>query len=372
MEGSFPVEGFLGVEGLAVKGSKVDGGHSTFKPTAFDSEGRKHTSSLEGKVKGSFPFFVEVLQDHPLSASKDMKISGKEKKDTPFGNKDKGIGAFPFLGLIELSLPSRSKGSESQEMESPFLEIQPLTTINDIHPFVVKEGAKPHKDEALVVGKAISLIEEMDKGIEGEVFKGVEALKGVEEDLLEGIKAVEDRYKGEVPVHEKREKSDGIMGMRFLHTLQSQPKEGLKVEHVEGMKGQHILEQVAERMTVHIREGTSRAMIRLEPPDLGHIKLDIIVKDNVVKTHISAEHQAVKGVIEGNLNLLKNSLMQHGLTLEEVTISLFTDGREGWKDDFPFQEDRKGDVGGYYVETALPLMEVAGSKEGCGRVDLYV
>ena len=56
--------------------------------------------------------------------------------------------------------------------------------------------------------------------------------------------------------------------------------------------------------------------MRLEPPSLGTVRMNVTSQGDSVKTTIFAESHAVKHVIENNLSQLKNSFSDQGLKVE--------------------------------------------------------
>lgn len=83
----------------------------------------------------------------------------------------------------------------------------------------------------------------------------------------------------------------------------------------------HILiEQISGKMGIAFKHGIGKASISLDPPSLGHLKVDIVVKDNMVRASIAAEHPIVKEVLEANLHGLKHALVQQGMILDGLTV----------------------------------------------------
>ena len=90
--------------------------------------------------------------------------------------------------------------------------------------------------------------------------------------------------------------------------------------------------QLGVKMSAMFKKGMDKAVIRLEPPSLGRLKLDISVKDSIVHAHVTAENAVVKGLIESNVNLLKNTLSEQGLNLGAFSVFV-GDGSNAFKED---------------------------------------
>ena len=92
------------------------------------------------------------------------------------------------------------------------------------------------------------------------------------------------------------------------------------------------LPKVLDRMIWMIRAGEQKSSIRIHPPELGRLDLDLAIKNGHLQANLSAESTMVKEVIEANLNQLKQHLNAQGLIVDsfEVMVGLndrrFKDG----------------------------------------------
>ncbi|MBI5327261.1 MAG: flagellar hook-length control protein FliK [Deltaproteobacteria bacterium] len=103
-----------------------------------------------------------------------------------------------------------------------------------------------------------------------------------------------------------------------------------------------LIQQVGSKIGVFLKDGISKATINLDPPSLGHLKVDIIVKDNVVRASITADNPAVKEVLKVNLQGLTDALMKQGLAVSELTVFL-GDRSSGYREGFDFMPEGGGD-----------------------------
>lgn len=94
-----------------------------------------------------------------------------------------------------------------------------------------------------------------------------------------------------------------------------------------------IVSQVSDKISVLVKDGFSKATINLEPPSMGHLKVDIIVKDNMVRASIVAEHAVVKEVLKANLSSLTDALTHQGFQVSELNIFMGNRGG-GYRDGF--------------------------------------
>ena len=96
------------------------------------------------------------------------------------------------------------------------------------------------------------------------------------------------------------------------------------------MRDQEIIKQIVDRFSLHSRQQTSRLSLQLHPAELGTLKIDLIVKGDVLKANIYTQTQQAGEIIDRNLTRLREILQDQGITVEELAVSLKSDS----KDDF--------------------------------------
>ncbi|MBW2069728.1 MAG: flagellar hook-length control protein FliK [Deltaproteobacteria bacterium] len=101
--------------------------------------------------------------------------------------------------------------------------------------------------------------------------------------------------------------------------------------------------QLGQRLLVMASAGQYRTRLRLHPPELGQIQLEIHLKKDHLTATLVAESHAVKELIEAHLLQLRQHLAQHNLHLESFQVSV---NRE--RSPYPqlnedrFQENKRG------------------------------
>ncbi|MBZ0200568.1 MAG: flagellar hook-length control protein FliK, partial [Ignavibacteriaceae bacterium] len=81
--------------------------------------------------------------------------------------------------------------------------------------------------------------------------------------------------------------------------------------------------EVVKEITSFIKQGDKTSMtFKLTPEHLGKVKVMIDVTENVVKANIEVESEAVRQVVQNNIDVLKQSLVQSGITVASVNINL--------------------------------------------------
>ena len=92
-----------------------------------------------------------------------------------------------------------------------------------------------------------------------------------------------------------------------------------------------FIKGVAARVSVVFNENVSKATITLNPPELGRLKVEMSLKDNIMQASFRVENMNVKEVIERNIETLKTALLEQGLSVDELNVSLDDNYREGAK-----------------------------------------
>jgi flagellar hook-length control protein FliK len=82
-----------------------------------------------------------------------------------------------------------------------------------------------------------------------------------------------------------------------------------------------ILSQVKDGVVTHDGKGNGQMSIRLNPGELGELKIDIRMVDNRLKVEVQAENRMVKDLLMGNLATLKEALTSKNLSMEGFDVS---------------------------------------------------
>ena len=88
----------------------------------------------------------------------------------------------------------------------------------------------------------------------------------------------------------------------------------------KGTTERSIVSQMVQKFTISSGDNNSEIKMRLEPPSLGTVRMNVTTHGDTVKTTIVAENQAVKQIIENNLAQLKESFSGQGLKVESFQV----------------------------------------------------
>lgn len=81
---------------------------------------------------------------------------------------------------------------------------------------------------------------------------------------------------------------------------------------------------LTEQIVMLSRQDIQTAEIKLHPQELGSLHIKLAMHDDKMHLHMMAAHTVVKGVLESALPLLRTSLEEQGITLQQAEVSDFS------------------------------------------------
>jgi len=81
-----------------------------------------------------------------------------------------------------------------------------------------------------------------------------------------------------------------------------------------------ILRQVSEKINYSLSKGESRVTIRLNPPALGQVNVNLSMKNNQLQAIIVADSVLAKNILESNINQLKTALEGNNIEIDKVSV----------------------------------------------------
>lgn len=83
-----------------------------------------------------------------------------------------------------------------------------------------------------------------------------------------------------------------------------------------------VIDQIARQILPGRVKNGGQIQVRLEPEELGEVKLNLSVENNRVKAHLMTQHQQVQEVLERHLPRLRETLEQQGFKLDQLQVSI--------------------------------------------------
>ncbi|MFQ5450402.1 MAG: flagellar hook-length control protein FliK [Nitrospinaceae bacterium] len=81
-----------------------------------------------------------------------------------------------------------------------------------------------------------------------------------------------------------------------------------------------VMEQILNKVIFRSNGSRNEIRIRLEPPSLGTVRMNITTSGDSVRTVIVADNHTVKQIIENNFTQLRDSLNGQGLKVDDFTV----------------------------------------------------
>ncbi|MBP7176329.1 MAG: flagellar hook-length control protein FliK [Thermoclostridium sp.] len=89
-----------------------------------------------------------------------------------------------------------------------------------------------------------------------------------------------------------------------------------------------VTAQIVEKAETMFREEKTEMVMQLKPDSLGKISLKVIHERGEIIARFVAESEQVKAILEGNMQLLKDSLQKSGVMVQSLEVSVGQQGGE--------------------------------------------
>ena len=89
-------------------------------------------------------------------------------------------------------------------------------------------------------------------------------------------------------------------------------------------QAQEIMDQIMDYMKVQVKADTTNLEMQLHPESLGTLNIRIAAKDGMLTAQFTAQNEAVKNVIEGQLMVLQQNLEEQGVKVQAVEVNVAT------------------------------------------------
>ena len=130
------------------------------------------------------------------------------------------------------------------------------------------------------------------------------------------------------------------------------PQPEAKPVNLKSALHESILAQIKDGVVTHDAKGNGQMSIRLNPGELGELKIQVRMDDNRVRIEVQADNKMVKDLLMSNLDSLKDSLNSKNFSMEGFDVST---GGGGFNSPLPEQKgsprqqspQRSARAGGY-------------------------
>ncbi|SHG92642.1 flagellar hook-length control protein FliK [Tepidibacter thalassicus] len=148
------------------------------------------------------------------------------------------------------------------------------------------------------------------------------------------IKEDEDLHKLEkkfLGIHESNNEDEMSLNLQDFNTLKASQNlknisSSLNLRQVNGINHNDILEQIIKKSKLIIDKDNSSMEIKLEPEHLGKLTLKVVFERGILSAKFIAENDDVKTIIENNMDELKENLLEQGLNIQSLSVSVDSQG----------------------------------------------
>jgi hypothetical protein len=92
--------------------------------------------------------------------------------------------------------------------------------------------------------------------------------------------------------------------------------------HARNLLPVYLINQVGKQISRSILRGERVIRLQLKPPELGTVKIEMNIKDNILKLGMIAENSSVKELLLSNVHELKQALVEQGVKLDKLDIQI--------------------------------------------------
>jgi hypothetical protein len=144
------------------------------------------------------------------------------------------------------------------------------------------------------------------------------------------------------------------------------------------MSGQDLADKmnqaIGKRLLEAIEKGDWQLKINLKPAELGHIEVDLRMRDNALEAKFTASQMIARDLLESGLGRLKDTLQQSGMDVASIRVNDGSNARNGG-DSTPRQAPQGQQVQGQVRDDSNRMDETPPPRNNPisdGRLDLMV
>lgn len=118
--------------------------------------------------------------------------------------------------------------------------------------------------------------------------------------------------------------SPTITAPHFGQALEAEHSDGLQIERKQMADvplHRQVIEQVVKEVRLHRLPERSDLVVRLNPPELGTLRVHITQDANGVYSQIQANNEQVKNLLQAHLPMLTSALADAGLRIDSVSVT---------------------------------------------------
>ena len=87
----------------------------------------------------------------------------------------------------------------------------------------------------------------------------------------------------------------------------------------------YLINQVGKKVSMSILRGDKVIKLQLKPPELGPVKIEMDIKENVLKLGVITQNNSVKELLLSNAHDLRRVLVEQGVKLDKLEVNINSD-----------------------------------------------
>jgi len=111
----------------------------------------------------------------------------------------------------------------------------------------------------------------------------------------------------------------GIKGSTFSEAINTVKQHS---QPVRNFLPAYLIDQVGKQISRSILRGERVIRLQLRPPELGALRIQMDIKDNILKLGMVAENSSVKQLLLSNAHELRQALVDQGVKLERLDVQI--------------------------------------------------
>jgi flagellar hook-length control protein FliK len=115
---------------------------------------------------------------------------------------------------------------------------------------------------------------------------------------------------------------------------------GAEVLSTRTTQASRIIHQIINQANFKPGAGQNKIQIRLDPPSLGTVRINVSTAGDSIRTLIVTENQSVKQVIESNFQQLRDSIGGQGLKVDSFSVLVGGNQEQAWQNGRSFSQDQ--------------------------------
>ena len=245
---------------------------------------------------------TEKVKLKTTEQSKTSKNSGQQEKGTennvPVQVKE------TFKKVEKAERPASAEKAERAASIDKLLETQKgieAPRITAAEPLGDKGTQTSKFSQLLNDNNAQATLVQTDAGKDAGIFKGLESAKAGPDLQVQAPTAAADNAIKAV------ESSKSVLPEKLI---------------ARGATETKIINQIVNKLSTRGGGAQNEVQIRLDPPSLGTVRLNITTVGDSVRTMIIAENHAVKQTIENNFNQLRDAMSEQGLKVDSFSVTV--------------------------------------------------